>query len=192
MDLTSSTLAAKLRDRAKDARPNSAIVATAAIAKRLRHGMFVGGRSLTREEFLDMFSQRITELHGKAVLTGLGPRKMPPNRCRWCLVRVSARVKGTSVPKFSPALEQLLGPQCRQCRQAAVSKAAGHAAFVTSARAKHSKFNALVASGTVVARDSKGRPTRLRTGGGDCGCGGTPSCCYEGPVTVTPKISRRR
>jgi hypothetical protein len=56
----------------------------------------------------------------------------------------------------------LLGPKCRKCSKVTIKEAASHAALVSSARARQSKFNALVASGTVTAWDSKGRPTRLR------------------------------
>jgi hypothetical protein len=176
MDLTSSVLREKIRDHRNDVPTDSALAASAAIAKRLRDGMSAGGgRSWTRHEIIDFYAPTITDLFGpfgEAVVAGLGPRSMPAGRCRWCLVRLKARVRGVRVPKTSPALRELLGEKCPKCAKASVGEAAARVALVSSARAQWRRFDALVASGTVMARDARGRVTRLRT-----------NDTFEAPVT---------
>jgi hypothetical protein len=168
------------------------------VAKQLRTALENPGRPfdpyiLSRKEAADEFRRlhpQATKLLGDAVVAAATPEK---SACRWCHGVAYARVHQVPLPdRTSAAVRSLLGRPCahpaslRGQMDAVLAKVAPYRREV-QARARKATFNSLIASGTITARDAKGRPTRLRANLPCPSCGG-PACsgCQIVHPTETP------
>jgi hypothetical protein len=194
MDLTASTLADRLRERDRQARARryDPLRQAELLALKLTHGdVLIDGEIRTRTEIIDDFVQaivkpdnRASSLYPEALLTALKPSdKALGDRCRWCVSLLWSRAHSKAPLPWSRASQVLLGLPCKRCSVRLANAVAASAERRERRQRSKPVFEALLAAGTVTKRDSRGRPTRLRTaavtaaakscpdGSCSCGCG---------------------
>ena len=162
-DLTSSELAQHIRVAryVPDEPVRHAIAVAEAIFNRMDG---VGGSSWTHAEAVRYHRKWIVENAGEAVYAGMRPTSLPKGRCRWCIAHLHARSHDQPLPEASDLNKILLGKMCRNCAKAKINAVVAHAGYVTRRVNLGRTVEALLASAgaQVVARDSRGRATRIK------------------------------